>query len=131
MDGFIKGIGLALAAVILCIGLSDRGKHFTIAIALAVVCAVGVLAFSYLEPVMAFFRSLQAFAGWNPELMQVLLKSVGIGILADISILICNDSGQAALGKSIGFLAAAVILWVSLPLYSGLMDLINEILGAL
>lgn len=131
MDGFIKAIGLCLTAAFLCIALSGQAKQYAAFIVLAVLGIVGVLSLSYIEPVISFFKTLQAKSGWNAELMEVLLKAVGIGILSDIAVLICNDSGQASFGKVIGMLASAVMLWLSLPLFSSLLELVGNILNGI
>ena len=51
-----------------------------------------------------------------------------MGLLAEVTELICIDSGNTALGKGLKILATAVILWMSVPLLSGLISLIEEIL---
>ena len=63
-------------------------------------------------------------------LIAILLKAVGIGILSEITCMICTDSGNAALGKVIQFLTSAVILWLCIPLFTQLIELIEGVLGA-
>ena len=65
----------------------------------------------------------------NSTFLSVLLKAVGIGLIAEIAALICADAGNAALGKTIHIMAVGAILWTALPLLSGLVDLIHQILG--
>ena len=67
----------------------------------------------------------------EPELLHSVLKAVGIGLLAELTGQICADSGNASLGKSLQILATAVILWLMLPLFTQLIDLLEEILGAI
>ena len=57
-----------------------------------------------------------------------LLKIVGICFTAEIASLICEDSGNAALGKALQSLAGAVILYLSLPMLTKLLDLVEGIL---
>ena len=47
----------------------------------------------------------------------------------EITSLICTDAGNAALGKSVQILATCGILWLSIPLFTSLIDLLNKILG--
>ena len=131
MDTFMKAAGLVLIAVVLCLLLSHNQKNFALLLAIAVCCMVSVAALQFLKPVIEFFDRLQKQGGWNNELLEVLLKAVGIGVLADITALICSDSGNSALGKALQFLSCAVILWISLPLFTSLMDLISQILGTI
>lgn len=129
MNDYIKAAGLILVGVILCLTISAQNKSFPILIATAICCIVGIAAMGYFRPILDFFHELQSFGNWDSELVIILLKAVGIGILSEIITLICADSGNSAMGKSLQVLTTAVILWLSLPLYSGLMELINHLLG--
>jgi stage III sporulation protein AD len=67
----------------------------------------------------------------NTDLLAVILKTVGIGLIGELAGLICSDAGNAALAKSIQILTTAVILWLSIPLFESLLDLVQAILGEL
>jgi hypothetical protein len=67
----------------------------------------------------------------NGGFVAILLKTVGISIVSDIAIMICNDSGNTALGKILNVLTTAVTLWVCMPLFTELLDLMENILQAL
>ena len=75
-----------------------------------------------------FIRQLQENTGIDPQFVRILLKSVGIGLVAEIAGLICTDAGNAALGKTIQILATAVILWLALPLMGALLELVRRIM---
>lgn len=90
---------------------------------------VGVLALSYLQPVVDFIRQLQTTAQLDDGMLEILLKTMGIGLIGEIAGLICADTGNSALGKSLQMLSAAVILWLSLPLLTQLLELLQQILG--
>ena len=128
MDVFLKAI--VLIAVILGFILSGS-KHFALLMTLAVCAMVGISAVSYLKPVISLLGELQTMGGWNKEFFTVLLKTVGLGMLTEITVLVCSDSGNAALGKMIQLISNAVMLWIAMPLFTGLMELITDILGGL
>ncbi len=128
----MKSIGLVLIAAFLSLILSAGSKKdFAVLLATGACCMVCLAAMEYLKPVVTFFQRLQAQGNWNGELFSILLKAVGIGILGEIASLLCSDTGNAALGKTITVLSSAVILWMSLPLFSSLLNTISEILGEL
>lgn len=130
MEVFIKANAIVLIAVILCFILTNN-KHFAMLITLGVCAMVGISAVSYLKPVISLMGELQALGGWNNSFFTILLKTVGIGILTEITVLVCNDSGNTALGKMIQMVGNAAMLWLALPLFTSLMELIKEILGGL
>lgn len=127
----MKAVGLTLIAVILGLMLSCSNKHFSLLLSICVCCMVGISAVNYLRPVIAVLDELQSLGGWNREYFSVLLKTVGLGMITEIAVLICTDSGNTALGKVVQLMANAVMLWLALPLFTALMELISEILGGL
>lgn len=129
MDIFLKAGAAALIMVVLCLVVSKRDKDIALLLTAAGCCMLVILALTYLEPVFAFFGQLQTLGDMDSDILSILLKAVGIGLLAEISGLICADVGNSALGKALQIVATAVILWISLPLLRSLMTLVGEILG--
>ena len=129
MDVLMKACALALIVSVLYQAVSGRNKEF--AILLVVLGCVGVLvtAILYMEPIFAFFQKLQVLGNVNSQMFEILLKSMGIGLLAEISTLICNDLGNASMGKALQMLATVVILWLSLPMLNSLLEMISGIIG--
>lgn len=128
MDLYVKTIAGALIALMLCLTLSNKGKEIGILLALAVCVMVVCAGFSYLSSVLDFFAQLQRLIGIDNDLLNILLKAVGIGLMGEIAGLICADAGQSTLGKAVQILTSAVILWISLPLYTQILSLIEELL---
>lgn len=129
MTHFWQGSAAVLLTIILGLALGKQGKEAGLLLTLAVCCMVGVLALTYLQPVIEFVRQLQATAMLDSGMLEILLKAVGIGLVGEIAGLICADTGNSALGKSLQMLSAAVILWLSLPLLTELLELVQQILG--
>ena len=65
------------------------------------------------------------------DLLGILLKAVGIGLISEIAAVVCSDSGNAGLGKMIQLIGSVVILWLSIPVFQALLDLVQTILGEL
>lgn len=129
MERYWLGAAAVLLTVILGLVLGKQGKEVGLLLTLAVCCMVGALAISYLTPVVDFVRHLQAVGQLDSDILEILLKVVGIGLVAEIAGLICSDAGNAALGKTLQMLSAAVILWLSIPLLQKLLELLQQILG--
>lgn len=129
MEVFLKAGAGALITVVLCLIVSKRDKDIALLLTVAGCCMLVILAVTYLEPVFAFIGQLQTLGNIERDVLSILLKSVGIGLLAEIAGLICADVGNSALGKALQIVATALILWISLPLLRSLMELVGEILG--
>lgn len=131
MTAYLQTVAGALVAVILCCVVSRQGKDLSLLMALAACAMVLTAAFGYLEPVVAFIRTLKETARMDEGLFQTVLKAVGIGLISQIAGLICTDSGSASVGKAVELLGAAVILWLSLPLMTALLELVQQMVGNL
>lgn len=130
MDTVLKAVSGILIAVVLSQILSKQGKDLSLLLVITVCCMVITAAAAFLDPVMDFFQKLRTFGNLNTQMMQILIKSVGIGLITEITILICNDMGNSALGKSLQILATAAVLWISLPLFEELLTLLESVLEA-
>ena len=64
-------------------------------------------------------------------MLAILIKALGVGLASEIASMICTDAGNASLTKAIQLLGGAVILYLSVPMFSALMDLIQKIVGEL
>lgn len=131
MDTIIKAIGATLIAVILGIIISKQGKDFTLLLTASVCTMVAAAAIMHLTPVMEFIQRLEQIGDLNNEVIGVLLKCVGISVVTEIAALICVDAGQSAMGKALQLLGTAVILCLSVPIFSSLLDLVEDILQAI
>lgn len=131
MDVFLKATAGILVAVIFVLILNKQGKDLSVLLIIAVCCMVVCAAFSYIEPVKELLTNLQTMALMQSDTLSILLKSVGIGLITEITVLICTDAGNAAMGKTLEFLASAVILWLSIPLLNELLELLDNILGSI
>ena len=131
MTLFLQAAGAVLLAVVLGLCLEKQGKDMAVLLTMAVCVMVMASAISYLEPVMAFLNQLQTIGDLNSSMVGTLFKIVGIGLVSEIAAMICADAGRASLGKALQILSGAVILWLSIPIFTVLLELIQNILGGL
>lgn len=129
MDQFVRIAAGVLLTVLLTVLLNKQGKDMALLLTAAVCCMVITVAMKYLEPVMDFVRELEAVGSLDSDMVRILLKTVGVSLIAEIAALICADCGNSALGKAVQILAIAAALWLSLPLLQGLLSMIQKMLG--
>ena len=125
---FWKAAAAALITVILGLSLGKQEKDIGAILSMAVCCMVMVSALIYLEPVLDFLRELEAAGDLQGDFLGILLKVLGIGLVAEIASGVCNDAGNGSLGKTIHIMGSAVILYLSLPVFRSLMDVLSRIL---
>lgn len=129
MELFWKAAAAALIASVLTLMVGKQQKEFSQLISMTVCAMALAILVSFLEPVLDFLRELQTLGDLNGSMLAILLKATGIGLIAEISAMTCTDAGNATLGKMLQLLSAAAIMWLSLPVFQMLMDLVTRILG--
>ena len=129
MDTVLRTIAGVMLALILGITLSKQGKDMTVVLTVAVCCMVVTVAISFLDPVVDFFSLLRSVGDLDSDIMEIILKCTGISLIAEIAGLICSDSGFGAMGKAIKILAVAAVLWLSLPLMTSLVEMLQSVMG--
>lgn len=129
MDIFLKITAGILVAAILCLILTKQGVEISMLLCLAVCGMALATALSYLSPVLVFAHKLVQLGELHGELMEILLKATGIGVLSQTVSLICEDIGNKSLSKVLQFTAAATVLCISVPVLESLIELIETLLG--
>ena len=129
MGTILRVLAGAMLAVVLGVYLNKQNKDIGIVLMLIVSAMIlGVVA-DQLRPLMVFLSRLRQLAGMDAEGVEILFKAVGIGMLTQIASLICNDSGNGALGRSVQILGTVTILVLGIPMMEKLLELIQEMLG--
>ena len=128
MNIFLKASAAVLVGLLLCLLLSKNGTSFSLMITVILCCSIFKSAAEYIKPIFEFTQKLSDLSGIDGEIFAVLLKSVGISFITEIVSLICQDAGYGALGKSLQILSNVIILCLSIPLFNGLINIIESIL---
>lgn len=131
MDLFLKTAAAALITAILTLVLNKQAKDFSLLLTMAGCAMAGMIVLHFLDPVLEFVGTLQQLGDLNGDMLQILLKAVGVGLLSEITAMICKDAGNESLGKTLQLLGAGVILWLSVPIFQMLLELMQKILGGI
>lgn len=129
MELFLKAASAVLIALILI--QTVQQKELSLALSMAAAVMVGLLMISYLEPVISFLKELEALGDLKGNTLEILLKITGIGILTQITVSLCKDSGNSSVGQALMLLGTCVILWLALPMFQTVLKLIEMLLGEL
>ena len=119
-------MGLVLSLVV-----GKQSKDLSLLLTLAVCVLVCLGAMEFLEPVTALLSELRRLGDLDSEAVSILLKSAGIGLLAELAGSLCADAGEGALGRLLQILSNAAILWLSIPLFRQILSLIEEVLAGI
>lgn len=131
MDSYWKAAGVALLAVIFILTIGKNEKDISIVLSMIVCCLLGVMAVSYLEPVIDLLWDIHSVGKIQNTFLNTLLKAAGIAFISEMICCICADAGNGSLGKIFQFLGSTVILNLSIPVIRGLLSLVRDILNVL
>jgi stage III sporulation protein AD len=130
MENYYRVLAGVLIGLILILTLKNRDHEIAILLTVIICALVGLFAMEFLAPVIEFAGSLQKIGNISSDTMHLMLKVVGIGLLTELGSRICADAGSTSLGQSLQLGSSAVILYLSLPLLRQLLQLLQNILGA-
>lgn len=131
MNVFLKVIAGVLTAVILWLCISKENKGISVLLSLAVCVMVITAGLSFFKPVMEFIYNLRILGNLNENLLEVILKVIGIGLLTELSVVICKDAGNESMAKSLQILSTFIVIRISIPVFEMMLSLLEEILGTI
>lgn len=129
MAVYIKVIGACLAAAV--VSQVVEQKAMTAVLLLGASIAAAALGMELLRPLTDFFGRVQGMTALPGTYLEILLKVLAVGISSELSAELCKEAGAGALGKIVRFSGAALILNVTLPVYTQLLELLQKLMGGL
>ena len=124
----IKIIGIALIALIIIILLKQYRPEFAIYISLLAGALILILVMDKLNGIVQLLQSLASKASINSPFIVLLIKITGIAFLSEFAVSICKDSGEGAIASKIEIGSKIVIVSMSIPIISSLLEIILKIL---
>ena len=124
----IKIIGVGLIGLIIIIIMKQYKPDFVIYVSLIVGTIILFMIMDKLNGIIYILKSLSNKASINSEFLVILLKITGIAFLTEFAVSICNDSGETAIANKIDLGGKIIIIAISIPIISALLELIIKIL---
>ncbi len=124
----IKIIGIGLVALIIIILLKQYKPEFAIYISLLAGVLILLLVMDQLTEIILLLQSLASKASINSRFLALLLKITGIAFLAEFAVSVCKDAGEGAIASKIEIGSKIIIIAMSIPIISSLLEIILKIL---
>ena len=128
MEEIIKIVGIGLIALVIAIILKQYRPEY--AIYVSIVAGILILAFimSKITGIINLLKSISDKTYINKQFLSILLKITGIAIITEFAVSICTDAGEKAIVSKIEIGSKVIIIAMSIPIISSLLELIIEIL---
>ena len=124
----IKIIGIALIALIIIIMLKQYRPEYAIFISILTGILILFLVMDRLTGIINLIESIQDKFSINTQFIALLIKITGIAFLSEFAISVCKDLGEAAIASKIEIGSKIIIISMSVPIISSLLEIILKIL---
>lgn len=124
----IKIIAVGLTALIIIIILKQYKPEFTVYVSIVAGAIILFMLMDKLNAVVSLLTSLTNKTGTGSTFLKILLKITGIAILTEFGVSICKDSGESAIASKIDLGGKIIIISISIPIITALLELIINIL---
>ena len=128
MDEIIKIIGIGLIALVIVVILKQYRPEYTIYVSIIAGVLILFLAMEKLSGIISLLQSISDKTYINKQFLGILLKITGIAIITEFAVSICTDAGEKAIASKIEIGSKIIIIAMSIPIVSSLLELIIEIL---
>ena len=129
MDTLLQVAGLGLIAVLLGLVLKKGNGVLALLLTLAACAAMTVSIVRLAEPVVSFLSELRQLAGLEPALLRaVALRTVGIGLLTQLTASVCADAGESTVAPRIELCGSVLGIYTALPLLEAVLSLLRTML---
>ena len=124
----IKIIGIALIALVIIILIKQYKPEFAIYISLLTGVLILIFVMDKLTGIINLLQTMTSKASINSTFLVILIKITGIAFLSEFAVSICKDSGEGALSSKIEIGSKIIIISMSIPIISNLLEIILKIL---
>ena len=124
----IKIVGIALIALVIIILLKQYKPEFAIYISILTGILILILVMDKLSGIINLIKSIVNQSYVNTEFVTLLIKITGIAFLSEFAVSICKDAGEGAIASKIEIGTKIIIISMSIPIISSLLEIILEVL---
>lgn len=111
---------VALAAIVL---LKQIKPEFALLLKFAVLLLLGFLVFSEVNDAVSEIFSFGERVSIDSEMLKILLKALGLCLVAQIASDVCKDCGESALSTSVELVGKLSIVLMALPVAAQLIEI--------
>lgn len=124
----IKIIGIGLIALIIIIILKQYRPEFVVYASLIAGALILLMVMDKIGGIIDLLTTLSNKTAINNEFLTLLIKITGIAFLTEFAVSICKDSGEAAIANKVDLGGKIIIISMSIPIISSLLETILKIM---
>lgn len=127
MDVF-KIIGIGIISIIIIVILRQYKPEYAIYVSIVAGILILSLIIGKISGIIDVLKNLANKISINSEFILLLIKITGIAILIEFTVSICKDSGETAIANKVDLGGKVLMLSMSVPIISTLIEEITKII---
>lgn len=119
----IKLVALCVISAAFLVFFKQSRPEFGLLLKLSVLAFIGVVVLLTFSSVVSEIQDIQNLFGENGALVKILLKALGLSVIAQLAADICKDCGEQTLASAVEMTAKLSILLMALPAAKQLVEI--------
>lgn len=124
----IKIAGIVVIALLLSVFLRNYKSEFSLLIVICAAVLIFIIISKDLHTVVTHFSELTESVDGIGQYINLMLKVLGISLIAQLLSDLCRDSGESALATQTETAAKVIILIISYPLFESVIKIVTGLL---
>lgn len=124
----LKISAFALIATVVIVLIKQEKKEIGVTISIFAAVILAAYAIVKLDDVVSLIYELVSKAGVNAKYLEIILKVVGIAYIIELTKDVCVDSGETALGSKVEMAGKIMIMSMTIPIITGVIEVINKLI---
>ena len=124
----VQILGMALVATLLSVILKNYRPEFSVCVAVI----FGAIFLLYIcksaESVFESLRSICSDVGIKTIYLEIMFKVIGVAYMCEFISSVCKDAGESAIASKVELGGKVIIMAMSIPIISSLLEMILKIL---
>jgi len=121
-------VGISLITTFLALIIKEQKPNFAFLLVLFVGCAIFLFLVDQLREIVQMVQRIASNANVNTIYVETILKIIGVAYIAEFASHISKDAGQGAMAAKVELAGKIIILAMSIPILSVLIETVINLI---
>lgn len=124
----IKISGIVIIALLLSVLLRNYRSEFSLLVVICASIIIFIMISEDLNTIVVRFSEITEGVTGTKQYINLMLKVLGISLIAQLLSDLCRDSGESALATQTETASKVIILIISFPLFESVIEIVTGLL---
>jgi stage III sporulation protein AD len=121
-------VGISLITTFLALIIKEQKPNFAFLLVLFVGCVILLFLVDQLREIINLVQKIASNANVNTVYIETILKIIGVAYIAEFASHISKDAGQGAMAAKVELAGKIIILAMSIPILSVLIETVINLI---